>query len=220
MLKGYAGIIARVDLTTGKISYEHIDENNARKYIGGAGLAAKILWDETTRETEALSPESPLILMTGPLTGTVVPKSCRYLLAGISPATNIWGNAHSGGSLADELRHAGFDGVVVKGQSNSPVYLWLHEGKAEIRDASHLWGKDTYETTDLIRKETHEKAGVACIGPAGEKLVMFAGVMNDGREGKAAARCGLGALMGSKKLKAFAAKGTLPISFYDEKKLV
>ncbi len=219
MLKGYTGKIAYVDLTTGKISYEPLDEDMARKYIGGAGLAAKILWDETTRQTEAISPENRLILMTGPLTGTMVPSSCRYILAGISPLTNIWGKASSGGSVADELRHAGFDGVVVKGQSSRPVYLWLHNQKAEIRDAGHIWGKDTYEVTDLIRKETHEKAGVACIGPAGERLVKFAGVINDGREGKAAARCGLGALMGAKKLKAIVARGTLPLSFYDEEKL-
>ncbi len=115
MPKGYSGIIARIDLTDEKISYDSIDEDVARKYIGGAGFAAKILWDETTRETGALSPENPFILMTGPLTGTIVPKSCRYLIAGISPATDIWGNAHSGGSIADHLRHAVFDGMVVKG---------------------------------------------------------------------------------------------------------
>ncbi|MBN1850135.1 MAG: aldehyde ferredoxin oxidoreductase family protein [Deltaproteobacteria bacterium] len=219
MLKGYTNRVAYVDLTTGNISYEQIDENNARKYIGGAGLAARILWDETTRETDALSPESPLILITGPLTGTVVPSSCKYILAGISPLTNIWGNAHAGGSIADHLRHAGFDGIVVKGQASRPVYIWIHDQEAEIRDASHLWGKDTYDTTDIIRGETNKKAGVATIGLAGERLARIAGVFNDGREGKAAARCGLGALMGSKKLKAIAAVGTLPISVFDVKKL-
>lgn len=219
MLKGYNGKIVRVDLTTEKVGYENIDADTARKYIGGVGFAARILWDETTRETAPLSPENLLMFMTGPLTGTVVPKSSRYIVAGISPLTGIWGQAHAGGSFADELRHAGFDGIVVKGQSNRPVYLWLHNGKAEIRDAGQLWGKDTYEVSDLIQKETDNKASVACIGLASEKLVKFASVMNDGKQGRAAARCGLGAVMGSKKLKAIAARGTLPISFYDEEKL-
>jgi aldehyde:ferredoxin oxidoreductase len=218
VLNGYNGVIAHVDLSTAKISYEHIDEETARKYIGGVGLAAKILWDETTSDTKPLSPENPLLFMTGPLTGSTIPKSSRYIIAGISPLTNIWGQSHSGGSWADEIRHAGFDGIVVKGQSSKPVYLWLHNQEVEIRDASHLWGKDTYEVSDLLKRETDRKASPACIGPAGEKLVKFAGVINDGREGRAAARCGLGAVMGSKNLKAIVARGTLPINFYDEEK--
>ncbi len=219
MLKGYNGRIVYADLTTNKISYENIDEDTARKYIGGVGLAAKILWDNTKRDTEPLSSENQLVFMTGPLTGSIVPKSSRYIIAGISPLTGIWGQAHSGGSWADEIRHAGFDGIVVKGQSNRPVYLWLHNKTAQIRDARHLWGKDTYEAAEALRKETDGKASPACIGPAGEKLVKFAGVMNDGKEGRAAARCGLGAVMGAKKLKAIVARGTLPIGFYDEEKL-
>ncbi len=218
MLKGYNGIIAHADLTTGKIGYEQISEDIARKYLGGVGLAAKILWDSTTKDTAPLSPDNLLIFMTGPLTGSIVPKSSRYIVAGISPATNIWGQAHSGGSWADELRHAGFDGIVVKGQSSQPVYLWLQNGRAEIRDAQHLWGKDTYDTSDLIQRETDEKASVACIGRAGEKLVKFASIMNDGKQGRAAARCGLGAVMGSKKLKAIAVRGTRALSFFDEEK--
>lgn len=219
MLKGYTGRIVRVDLTTGKITYECLDEDTARKYIGGVGLAAKILWDETKPDTEPLSPENRLIFMTGPLTGSTVPESSRYVLAGISPLTGIWGQAHSGGSWADELRHAGFDGIVVKGESRKPVYLWLHNGTAEIRDAEHLWGKDTYEVDKLLKEETDSNASSACIGPAGERLVRISCVMNDGRLGRAAARCGLGALMGAKKLKAIVVRGTLPLSFHDEEKL-
>jgi aldehyde:ferredoxin oxidoreductase len=216
MLKGYNGKILRLDLTTGNIDYEYLDEPTARKYIGGVGLAAKILWDETTPDTDPLSPESELLFMTGPLTGSILPKSSRYIVAGISPATGIWGQAHAGGYFADELRHAGLDGIVVKGQASKPVYLWINNGKAEIRDAAHLWGKDTWEVSDLIQQETDSRASVACIGVAGERLVKIAGVMNDGKQGRAAARCGLGALMGSKKLKAIAARGTLLLSFYDE----
>ncbi len=219
MLKGYNGRILRVDLTTGKMDDEPIDEKLARKYIGGIGYAAKILWEETTSETDPLSPESPLIFMMGPLTGSPIPSSSRSVLAGLSPATGIWGQSHSGGSFADELRHAGFDGIVVKGQASRPVYLWLNDGKAEIRDARHFWGKDTYEAADLLKKETDGRASPACIGGAGEKLVKFAAVMTDGKHGRAAARCGFGALMGSKKLKAVVARGTRPLPFYDEEKL-
>lgn len=219
MVKGYTGAIVQVDLTTAKTSYEQIDEGTARKYIGGVGLAAKILWDGTKSDTEPLSPENCLIFMTGPLTGSIVPKSSRYIIAGISPLTGIWGQSHSGGSWADELRHAGFDGIVVRGQSSRPVYLWLHDKQAEIRDAGHIWGKDTYEVSDFLQAETDEKASVACIGRAGERLVKFAGIMNDGKQGRAAARCGLGAVMGAKKLKAIVVRGTLPLSFYDEEKL-
>jgi len=219
MLKGYNGKILRLDLSTGEMDYEYLEEPTARKYIGGVGLAAKILWHETTPDTEPLSPESELIFMTGPLTGSILPKSSRYIVAGISPLTGIWGQAHAGGNFADELRHAGLDGIVVKGQSSKPVYLWINNGKAEIRDAAYVWGKDTWEVSDILQQETDMKASVACIGVAGERLVKIAGIMNDGKQGRAAARCGLGALMGSKRLKAIAVRGTLPLSYYDEDKL-
>lgn len=218
MLKGYNGKILRLDLSTGDMDFEYLDEQTARKYIGGVGLAAKILWDETTPDTAPLSPENELVFMTGPLTGSILPKSSRYIIAGISPLTGIWGQAHSGGYFADELRHAGIDGIIVRGQSSKPVYLLIKDGKAEIRDAEHVWGKDTWETSDILQSETDAKASVACIGVAGEKLVKIAGIMNDGKQGRAAARCGLGALMGSKRLKAVVARGTLPLSFYDEEK--
>jgi aldehyde:ferredoxin oxidoreductase len=219
MLKGYNDKLMRLDLTAGTIDYESIDEAIARKYIGGVGLAARILWHETTPQTDPLSPESKLLFMTGPLTGSVLPKSSRYIVAGISPATGIWGQAHAGGRFADEFRHAGMDGIIIKGQSSKPVYLWINNGKAELRDAAHIWGKDTWETSDLIQRETDSKASVACIGVAGERLVNIAGIMNDGKQGRAAARCGLGALMGSKNLKAIAARGTRPLKFYDEDKV-
>ena len=218
MLKGYTGTIARVDLTKEKTSYESLDEGMARKFIGGVGLSAKILWDETAADTDPFSPESPLVFMTGPLTGTSLPKSSRYILAGISPLTGIWGQAHAGGSFPDELRHAGFDGIVVRGQSKRPVYLWVHDQKIEIRGAEHLWGKDTYEAAEVLLKETDAKASPACIGPAGEKRVRFASVISDGKQGRAAARCGLGALMGSKLLKAVVTRGTLPLRFHNEEK--
>ncbi len=218
-MKGYNSKILRVNLSTGDINYDYLDEPKARKYIGGVGLAAKILWDETTPDTDPLSPENKLLFMAGPLTGSILPKSSRYIIAGISPLTGIWGQAHSGGRFADELRHAGLDGIIVEGRASKPVYLWLHNQKAEIRDAVQVWGKDTYEVSDILQRETDAKSSVACIGVAGERLVKIAGVMNDGKQGRAAARCGLGAVMGSKNLKAIAVRGTLPINFYDEGKL-
>jgi aldehyde:ferredoxin oxidoreductase len=216
MLKGYYARVLRVDLSGGGTEIEDFDGPTARKYIGGVGLAAKILWDETTPGTAPLSNDSELVFMTGPLTGSTMPKSSRYIVAGISPLTGIWGQAHAGGSFADELRHAGIDGIVVRGRASKPVYLWINDGKAEIREAAHVWGKDTWETFDILRGETDNRASVACIGVAGEKLVKIAAIMNDGRQGRAAARCGLGALMGSKKLKAVVARGTRPIRLYDE----
>jgi aldehyde:ferredoxin oxidoreductase len=219
MLKGYNGKILRVDLTGGNIDAASLDEYTARKYIGGVGLAAKILWDETTAATPPLSPDNELVFMTGPLTGSLLPKSSRYIVAGISPLTGIWGQAHAGGRFADELRHAGYDGIIIRGQSTKPVYIWINNGKAEIRDAGHLWRKDTWEVSDILQGETDVRASIACIGVAGEKLVKIAGIMNEGRQGRAAARCGLGALMGSKKLKAIAARGTLSIAYHDETKL-
>ena len=172
-----------------------------------------MLWDETTPATDPLSPENELMFMTGPLTGSIMPKSSRYIIAGISPATGIWGQAHGGGSFADELRHAGIDGIVVKGQASKPVYLWIHNDKAEIRDAAHVWGKDTYEVSDLLQQETDSKASVACIGVAGERLVNIAGVMNDGKQGRAAARCGLGAVMGSKETESHCGQGNATPQF-------
>lgn len=218
MLGGYNSRILWIDLTKGEVKSD-FDEGIARKYVGGVGLAAKILWDKTTADTKPLSPESQLIFMTGPLTGAAVPKSSRYIVAGISPLTEIWGEAHSGGDWADELKHAGFDGIVLQGVASKPVYLWLHDGEVELRDASHLWGKDTYEVEELLREETDDRASVATIGPAGEKLARIACIMNDGKKGRAAARCGLGALMGSKRLKAIVVRGTLSLKVHDEAKL-
>src|SRR4030042_6900001 len=166
-MKGYNSKILRVNLSTGDISYDYLDEPTARKYIGGVGLAAKILWDETTPDTDPLSPENKLLFMAGPLTGSILPKSSRYIIAGISPLTGIWGQAHSGGRFADELRHAGLDGIIGEGRASKPVYLWLHNQKAEIRDAVHVWGKDTYEVSDILQRETDAKSSVACMGVAG-----------------------------------------------------
>ncbi len=218
MLGGYVGKILWVDLTSEKMEVEHLDEKMARKYLGGHGFAAKILGEKTTLTTEPLSPENPLIFVTGPLTG-IVPSSSRYGVAALSPLTNAVGQAHSGGTWADELKRSGFDGIVFTGKAKKPVYLWVNHGEAKILDAGHVWGKDTWEADEILRGETDQRGSVACIGQAGERLVRIACVMNDGRASRAAARCGLGAVMGSKNLKAVVVKGISRAKVNDQQRL-
>jgi len=214
-MKGYAGKILRVDLTRGRVQEEPLDEELAKKYIGGSGLAAKILYDETGAETDPLSPENRLIFMTGPFAATPVITSGRHAVVTKSPLTGIFAESDAGGTWGPFLKRAGFDGIVVSGKSHKPVYLWVADGKAEIRDASYLWGLDTYDLEPVIQKETRKEAVVASIGPAGEMGVRFASIMNDGKEGRAAGRGGTGTVMGSKNLKAIAVHGSQQIEISD-----
>ncbi|MBI2832072.1 MAG: aldehyde ferredoxin oxidoreductase family protein [Chloroflexi bacterium] len=216
---GYTGKILRVNLDDGKITIEEWDQALAREFIGGVGLAAKIIWDETNAATDPFSGENPLVLMAGPVTGTRVPTSGRWSAAALSPLTNIWGEAHAGGTFGHAMKFAGLDGIVVKGKAQKPVYLWIDGERVELRDASHLWGKDTWQTDELVKAETDPRASVSCIGPAGEKLVRFAVILNDGKMGRVHGRCGLGAVMGSKKLKAIAVKGVKRPAVADEEGL-
>ncbi|MGI5838439.1 MAG: aldehyde ferredoxin oxidoreductase family protein [bacterium] len=209
MLGGYMGKILRVDLSGGKTDIVTVSEDVCRQYLGGSGLGAKYLFEMTTAGTDPLGPDNPLFFLTGPLTGTRVPLSGRHAVVAKSPLTGIWGESDSGGTWGVKLKRAGYDGIIVTGKAQSPVYLWVHEAGAEIRPAAHLWGKDTFETETAVLAETHRNAGVACIGPAGEKMVLLAAIMNDGKDARAAGRCGLGAVMGSKNLKAVAVHGTL-----------
>ncbi len=219
MLTSKTARVLEVDLGTESASVLELPENTNRKYLGGSGLAAKILWDQTDANTQALSEENRLVFMTGALTGTPVPMTTRLLIAGISPLTNIWGEAHNGGTFAHALRHAGYDGVVFHGKAKTPVYLWLKNGTARIVGAGHLWGKDTYEVDELLKKETDPKSSVVTIGRAGERLVRFAAVMSDGPAARAAARCGMGAVMGFKNLKAIVATGSTPPTIHDRQGL-
>jgi aldehyde:ferredoxin oxidoreductase len=203
---GLMGNILRVNLTDGKITEEAIPEKTARMYLGGGGLATKYLYDEVKKGTDPFSPDNKLIFMTGPLTGTSCPSAGRYSVVSKSPLTGTWAQANSGGFWAPDFKRTGYDGVIFQGIAKKPVYLVCEDGKAELRDASHLWGLKTPETTDAIQNELGKQFKVACIGPAGEKKVRIACVMND--KHRAAGRCGLGAVMGSKNLKAIAAKGT------------
>ncbi|MDP2954212.1 MAG: aldehyde ferredoxin oxidoreductase N-terminal domain-containing protein, partial [Chloroflexota bacterium] len=197
----------RVNLDNRQIGTQEVDESALRSYIGGSGLGAKVLWEETTATTEAFSPQNPLVFAIGPLTG-LAPQTGRYSVSAISPATDAWGEAHSGGLWGKELRWTGWWGLIIRGRAPQPVYLYVKDDRAELRDASHLWGKDTYQTSDLLRKETEERASVACIGMAGERGARVAGIVNDGWDGRFAARGGLGAVMGSKNLKAIVLRGT------------
>jgi aldehyde:ferredoxin oxidoreductase len=201
------GRILRVHLTSRDISEYTIEENVARAYIGGSGLGARILYDETTEATDPLGPENPLMLLTGPLAGTRVPTSGRHAVVSKSPLTGIWGESDAGGSWGVAIKAAGYDGVIVTGQAPEPVYLWIHDQGVEIRDASPFWGQDTYDVDQSLREATDPKASIACIGPAGERQARIAGIMHDGKHARAAGRAGLGAVMGAKRLKAVVAQG-------------
>ena len=207
-MKGYHGRILEVDLSTRKMADLSLSEDFLKKYIGGATLAAALVWDRMKERTDPLAPENPLIFSTGPFTGTPLPMVSRYAVGGISPLTGFWGEATSGGRFPFRLKGSGWDGLLVTGKADKPVYLYLKEGKAEIRDATNLWGNDSYQTQKAIKDELKDESiSVACIGSGGEKRIKYAAIMND--SGRAAGRCGLGALMGSKNLKAVAASGNL-----------
>ena len=204
----YRGKILDINLTTGTTKTTTIQEEVLRKFVGGSGLAAKLFLDRVPPDTDPLSKKNVLFLMTGPLTGTNFPTSSRLVAGFKSPLTHIWGEASCGGRFAADLKAAGYDGLAITGASKKPVYLSIEDDRVEIRDASDLWGKDIYETTDIIEERYAGKGRVEslAIGPAGENLVSFANIMN-GKWGSLS-RCGGGAVMGSKKLKAIAVRGS------------
>ncbi|RLI80200.1 aldehyde ferredoxin oxidoreductase [Archaeoglobales archaeon] len=215
-MKGYHGKILKIDLSYGSSTPIDLKEEWAKAYIGGVGLAAKLLFDQITPDLDPFSPENYLAYLTGPFTGTRVPSGSRFAIAGLSP-NGVWGESTSGGHFGVALKRAGFDGVLITGKAEKPVYIWVHDGEAEIKDATHLWGKDCYETQEIIKKDLGEKGvRVSCIGLAGENLVKYACVINDA--GRAAGRCGFGAVMGSKNLKAVAAHGDAKVEIADEEK--
>jgi aldehyde:ferredoxin oxidoreductase len=219
MVNGYMGKVLRVDLTTGLLTNQFFSDEILRKYIGGSGLGAKILYEETDQFTDPLGPENRLIFMTGPVVGTKALDSGRHDVITKSPLTGIFGESNSGGTFGSGLRHAGFDGIVVKGQAKRPVFLYIEDGVAELRDALHLWGRETYEVDDLLKEEYGKDIVTCSIGQAGERLVRFSAILNDGVDGRAAGRCGVGAVMGSKLLKAIVVKGDQKIPVADEKAL-
>ena len=205
---GYNGRVLRVNLSDGKITVEEPPEDFYKRYLGGRGFIAARLLREMAGGVDPYGPENKLIFATGPITGMPMPGSGRNSVGAKSPLTGGFGEAEAGGFFGAELKKAGFDEVIVEGIANSPVYLWIKDGKAELRDAGRLWGKELKETQQEIRSELQDPLiRTAAIGPAGENLVRFASIMNDLTH--AAGRTGLGAVMGSKKLKAVAARGSV-----------
>jgi len=214
---GWHGRLLRVNLTNGEICEETIPEEEARKYIGGRGLAIKCLMEGMAPKADPLSPENLLIFATGPLTSTPAPTGNRYMVVTKSPLTGALANSNSGGIFPTMMKRSGYDLFVFEGRAEKPVYFFVDEREAELRDASHLWGHDTHYTDDAIKAETGDGVSVACIGPAGENGVLIAAIIND--KHRAAARSGVGTVMGAKNLKAVAVRGSLKPELYDAAKM-
>jgi len=212
---GWTGKILRINLTDRSVRFESTNMKDAQLYLGARGLAGKIYIDESDPMIDPLSAENKLVFCPGPFTGTFAPSGGRYHVVTKSPLTGTITGANSGGSWGAELRYAGYDALIIEGKSEKPVYIWLKDDKVEFRDASHLWGKWVPDTTDMVRAETDLEAKVACVGPAGEKQVLFAAIMNEMH--RAAGRGGVGAVMGSKNLKAIAIVGTKGVKVADPK---
>ncbi|MFX1367998.1 MAG: aldehyde ferredoxin oxidoreductase family protein, partial [Promethearchaeota archaeon] len=204
---GYRGKILNIDLGLGGISELAIDPKLARDYIGGAGYACKLLYSMVDSKTDPLSPENPLLILTGPFTGTMVPTGSKTSFCSKSPQTGLWAHSTVGGHFGADLKFAGYDGILLTGKAAKYNYLVIDDADVDLRDASHLWGKDTEVVWNELKKETGFKnPGVARIGIAGENLVKFAGVIVD--HYRAAGRTGMGAIMGAKNLKAIVVNGT------------
>lgn len=215
---GHMGKFLFVDLTNRKVYEEELTEKMAREYIGGYGFGVRVLMEKMKPGVDPLSPDSILGIGTGPLTGTGVASTSRFTAMGKSPLTGYWGDSNCGGDMAASIKAAGYDAVFFEGQADSPVYLYCTDEKVEIRKADHLWGKNAAETESLIRAENNDpKLKIACIAMGGERLSRIAAIMND--SGRAAGRSGLGALMGSKKLKALVCKGSHKPGVFESEKI-
>lgn len=203
--------ILKINLTTGTTEEFVIPKEWEHDFLGGASLAARILYPYLTQELDPLSPESPLLFINGPLSGTSGPTTGRFVICGKGPATNLWAESGIGGFWGPELRKAGYDGLWITGKAEAPIYLWVEEGRLEIRNAAHVWGKDIYQTQEIVKEEIGVKgARVAVIGEAGERGVLYSSICCD--HGRMAGRTGLGAVMGSKNLKAIAVYGKKKIA--------
>lgn len=218
-LKGYMGKILHADLTSGKIFTENLDPKTARLFLGGSGLGTKILFRKTDKDTDPLGPENVIVFAVGPVTGSGAWNSDRFHVVSKSPLTGIIGEASAGGYWGGKFKKCGYDALIITGASAKPVYISISDEKAEIKDAAGVWGKDTFETTDILKGAEGKNAKAAVIGQAGENLVRFANIISDGRHGRASGRCGLGAVMGSKKLKAVVVNGTLPLDLDDKERI-
>lgn len=212
--KGYAGKYLDIDLTKGVIHKRDMEKDWARLFLGGSGISSRILWERTNVKTNPLSPENVLIAGTGPLTGVMFSPSGRMMFAARGPLTGVWAESHVGGFFGPEMKYAGFDFVILNGRSKKPVYVFMNDGHAELRDATSIWGQETDIATKMIREEHKDPTiETAVIGPAGENGVLYGSITVDFY--RAAGRAGLGAVMGSKNVKGLAASGALGIEAYD-----
>jgi aldehyde:ferredoxin oxidoreductase len=215
-MKGYAGKLLRVNLSNGQVSKEEIPDSTQRDFLGGRGFAIKLLWDEV-KHIDPLSEKNKIIFSTGPLTGQSLPSAGKMVIASKSPLTGGYGDGNIGTMASVHLRKAGYDVVIVEGKSEKPCYLLIEDENVKIVDASELWGRNTFEVQDLLEKKHGRNSGILIIGPAGENLVRISTVMS--QKGRAGGRPGMGAVMGSKHLKAIVIKGTGNISNFDDAKL-
>ena len=216
---GWAGSILRVDLTTERVSKHSLPKELAVSFIGGRGLNSRIIYEEVAPKIDPLSPDNVVVIGAGPLCGTIAPSSGRVTVTFKSPQTGILGDANAGGHFAPELKFAGYDHIIIRGRAEKPVYIWVDDDHVEIRDAKDLWGRDVRETTQIIREDMgDEHIQVMCIGQAGENLVKFAALVCNST--RAAARCGGGAVWGSKNLKAVAVRGTKSVKVADPERFM
>lgn len=216
MIHGVGGKVIWVDLTKREIEKMPIEKKIVEKYLLGAGYLSKVLFDSIPVGIDPLSPKNVLGFATGLLTASMFPQSSRHVVAALSPLTDVWGESHAAGFWGPELKLAGYDAVFFTGASRNPVYLNINDSTVELLSADDVWGRDVFETDDILRERHGKKARLIYIGQAGENLVRFAAVMND--RDRASARSGLGAVMGSKKLKAICVRGTGKIEVADPKK--
>ena len=212
MAGGWQGKLLTIDLTSGDIGVVTPDPDLYRLYIGGVGLAARMLYDRIPPDANPLGPENVLGIFTGPMTGTRFPGCGRVATCALSPLTGGWGQSLMGGYLGVALKRAGWDGILLSGAAKTPIYLLVEDGGTQIVDASDLWGLDTYETEAVLR-ERHPRFEVASIGPAGENLCPMSGVAH--RRGEFSGRCGMGAVLGSKKVKAVVVRGNSKVNVAD-----
>lgn len=218
-MKGVCGKLLEIDLTSGKTKETPIPGGTIGKYLGGRGLGAKLLFNSLPANTDPLSPENVLIFLTGPLTGSTVTGTSKFVVVTKSPLTRGWCDSYSSGRTAVEIKKAGYDGMLIRGRSNHPCYLKIDGSGVEIREAHSIWGKDSFETERLLKEmEKNLSVGVSSIGPAGEKLGKFACINSDLY--RQAGRGGVGAVMGSKRLKAIVVRGAQGPALHDRKKLV
>jgi len=209
------GKMLMVDLYSNELKDEVLDEKLSHQFIGGYGIGARILFSRQKAGVDPLGPGNTFGILTAPFTGTPALSGTRYTVVGKSPLTGGWGDANSGGYFGAHMKFAGYDAVFFTGISEKPVYLFINNGKAELRDAAHIWGKDTRQTEDILKSELGKSVEIACIGQSGENLSLISAVINKGRT---AARSGLGAVLGSKRLKAVAVKGNMKVPLADEKR--